>query len=202
MRQTKLREIVVIVSTVLITAFAVTAMMGTSCNVPDEPATANDWYRKGKSYADDEMYGKAIECLTKAIEIDPKLAKAYDYRGYCYYSMIQYEEAIADFKMALKLGNERSEETYYYMGWTHYDMGNYDEAVKCFTKTIEMSPNNARLYYDRGCAYKISGHLDEAEYDFRKACSLGKSSGCEVVEDIVKDRIEREKKEKKDNFHE
>jgi len=183
---------------VLATALAFAFLLGTSCGVPDELKSAEGWYKKGKAYADDEMYGKAIECLTKAIAIDPEHEKSYSLRGYCYHSIVQYDEALADFEMALKLGNEKADESYYYMGWTYYDMGNYEEAIICFTKVIEMHPNRARFYYDRGCAYKISGHLDEAEYDFRKACALGKSGGCEVVEDIVKDRIEREKNEKGD----
>ena len=183
---------------VLVTALAFAFLLGTSCGVPDEPNSAEDWYRKGKSYSDDDIYGEAIECLTKAITVDTKHEKSYSLRGYCYYSMAQYDEALVDFKMALKLGKEVADESYYYMGWTYYDMGNYKEAIICFTKVIEMHPKRARFYYDRGCAYKVSGHLNEAEYDFRKACALGKSGGCEVVEDIVKDRIEREKNEKGD----
>ncbi|MBN1573409.1 MAG: tetratricopeptide repeat protein [Deltaproteobacteria bacterium] len=195
-RKRELIAAVKISAAVLATALAFTFLLGTSCGVPDEPKTAEGWYKKGKAYSDDDIYGKAIECLDKAIAVDPKHERSYSLRGYCYYSMAQYKEALADFEMALELGNEVADESYYYMGWTYYDMGNYEEAIICFTKVIKMHPNRARFYYDRGCAYKMLALLDEAEDDFRKACALGDSSGCEVAADIVKDRTESEKYEK------
>jgi tetratricopeptide (TPR) repeat protein len=205
MRQQKWSETVSVLvrcfAVVLVTAFAVTAMLGTSCNTPDEPETANDWYKKGKYYSDRDTYGKAIEYLTKAIELDPNHEKSYSLRGYCYYSMVQYEEAISDFEMALKLGNEKADESYYYMGWAHYDMENYEEAVKCFTIVVEMHPNSARFHYDRACAYNKLGLFIEAEKDLRKACSLGDSDGCEEAKSMYKDRIEREKEEKGKKTH-
>ncbi len=61
MKQTKWSETVSVLvrcfAVVLVTAFAVTVMLGTACNAPDKPKTANDWYKKGTSYADNEMYG-------------------------------------------------------------------------------------------------------------------------------------------------
>ncbi|MBN1574349.1 MAG: tetratricopeptide repeat protein [Deltaproteobacteria bacterium] len=121
---------------ILVTTFPFAFLLGTSCGVPDEPKSAKDWYKKGKAYADNEMYGKAIECLTKAIEIDNKNEQSYSLRGYCYYSMAQHKEALADFEMALKHGNEVADESYYYMGWTYYDMGNYEEAIKSLPKLL------------------------------------------------------------------
>jgi len=32
--------------------------------------------------------------------------------------------------------------------------GNFKAAIEEFTKAIELNPNNADLYYHRGCAYK------------------------------------------------
>jgi len=144
-----------------------------------ELKSAKDWYRKGESYADNEMYGKAIECLTKAIDIDAELAEAYDYRGYCYYRMVQYEEALADFKMTLKLGSKFSEISYYYMGNTYHRMGNYEEAIRSFTKAIEINPEEADYYYDRGSSYYDLKLFEKAEADFKDACSLGSSGGCD-----------------------
>lgn len=181
---------------VLLTALALAFLLGTSCGVPDEPNTADGWYRKGKSYSDDEIYGEAIECLTKAIAIDPKHERSYSLRGYCYHSMVQYNKALADFEMALKLGSEVADESYYYMGWTYYDMEKYEEAIICFTKVIEMHPNMAKFYYDRGSCYNDLELFEKAEADLRKACALGDSLGCEAAKWLYEDRMEREKKEK------
>ena len=199
MKPKRKRELIAaykISAAVLATALALTFLLGTSCGVPDEPKSADGWFRKGKAYADDEVYGKAIECLTKAIEIDPEYAKAYAYRGYSYYRMIQYEEAIQDLEKAMKLDPIFSEISCYYIGNIYHKMENYEEAIKNFTKAIEINPEEADYYYDRACAYDRLRMLYEAEKDFRKACALGESSGCEAAADIVKDRMEMEKKEK------
>lgn len=198
MKLKKRRELIVaakIIAAVLVTAFAFAFLMGTSCGVPDDPKTAEDWFRKGKAYADDEMYGKAIECLTKAIEIDPELAEAYAYRGYSYYRMIQYEDAIQDLEKAMKLDTIFSEITYYYMGRSYYNVENYEKAVECFSNAIEINPEEADYYYNRASSYRRLNLLEEAEENFRKACSLGDSNGCDEARFLFKDRIEDKRKE-------
>ncbi len=136
--------------------------------------------------------------MTKAIEIDPEIAKAYSYRGYCYYRMIQYEEAIVDFEIALKLDSNYSEINYYYMGRIFFNIEDYKTAINYFSNAIEINDKESDYYYYRGSSYDLLKIFDNAEEDFRKACALGESSGCEAVEGIVKKRIREKKSEKND----
>ena len=48
-------------------------------------------------------YAKALPDFTKAIEINPKLAKAYSGRGAAYGSFRNYTQAIADFGRAIEI---------------------------------------------------------------------------------------------------
>ncbi|MBN1573505.1 MAG: tetratricopeptide repeat protein, partial [Deltaproteobacteria bacterium] len=152
-KRNELIAIIKITAAVLATAFALAFLIGTSCGVPGEPNTADGWFRKGKAYADDEVYGKAIECFSKAMSLDPEFAEAYSYRGFCYFWMVQYEKALADFEMALKIGVDHPEEIHFYIGRTYFKMGNYEEAVTSFTNAIEINKEIAEYYYKRGASY-------------------------------------------------
>lgn len=46
---------------------------------------------------------KAIELFSRAIDNDPKCAKAYFYRGITFYFLTEYSKAIADFTKAMDL---------------------------------------------------------------------------------------------------
>jgi tetratricopeptide (TPR) repeat protein len=54
----------------------------------------------------------AINCFSKAIEIDPSHHKAYFNRGSCYAKSGNYEEALSDFNKAIELASTSGE--YYY----------------------------------------------------------------------------------------
>lgn len=54
----------------------------------------------------------AINCFSKAIEIDPSYHKAYFNRGSCYAKSSNYEGALSDFNKAIELANTSGE--YYY----------------------------------------------------------------------------------------
>ncbi len=51
----------------------------------------------------DGRYAEAVQELTQAIRLDPKLAQAYNARGYAHLMLKQYGAAIADFDEAIRL---------------------------------------------------------------------------------------------------
>ena len=50
--------------------------------------------------------------------------------------------------------------------------GSYDEAIAEFTKAIQLSPKDARIYNDRGWAYYKLNRFPEATEDFSKAIEI------------------------------
>jgi tetratricopeptide (TPR) repeat protein len=64
---------------------------------------AEMFYEQGKKYSSVENADKAIDNYSKAIKINPKLAKAYNNRGIAYIWKKKYDLAIADFSKAIEL---------------------------------------------------------------------------------------------------
>jgi len=48
----------------------------------------------------------------------------------------------------------------------------YDGAISDYTKAIELNPNLASVYYNRGIAKKMKGDIEGANADFTKAKML------------------------------
>jgi tetratricopeptide (TPR) repeat protein len=54
-------------------------------------------------------------------------------------------------------------------GKASFDAGDYPAAIVSFTKAIDLDPNNAVAYCNRGMAYQAKSESDEAIADFSKA---------------------------------
>jgi tetratricopeptide (TPR) repeat protein len=59
----------------------------------------------------------------------------------------------------------------------------YKEAVKDYSRDIEIYPQNAKAFYNRGCCYDSIGELDLAISDYSVALELDLRSGNEEVDD-------------------
>jgi tetratricopeptide (TPR) repeat protein len=51
-------------------------------------------------------------------------------------------------------------------------MANYAEAIKDFNKAIELNPEDANAYFNRGGAYRDTGNYGQAVKDFTRAIEL------------------------------
>src|SRR4030042_4996112 len=65
--------------------------------------SAQDWIDKGNNYYVNNKIFQAIDCYTKAIEVNPNLAEAYYRRGKANQFINYHQEAIADFVKAAEL---------------------------------------------------------------------------------------------------
>lgn len=73
----------------------------------DQPAlTAIQWFNKGYDYDVQEDYDNAILAYSKAIELNPKDADAYNNRGAIYDIKKEYDLAIQDYNKAIELTPE------------------------------------------------------------------------------------------------
>ncbi|MHC4728930.1 MAG: tetratricopeptide repeat protein, partial [Planctomycetota bacterium] len=68
----------------------------------DKPA-ATDHYDRGQAHYLDGEYDQAFSELTRAIEIDPGLARAYVTRGIAYNDKDKFDLAIADFSKVIEI---------------------------------------------------------------------------------------------------
>src|SRR5690606_5485317 len=97
---------------------------------PKKYCDAAEKFEKAKNYEG------AIENYSKAIEMDPKLEKAYIARAICYEKINFKSEAVEDYKKAMAFSPK--EKTYYYnAGRLLFDLEKYKEADEMLRKALE-----------------------------------------------------------------
>ena len=114
---------------------------------------------------------KKIELFTKALELNPKLAAAYEQRGLLYYFQGKYDKLIQDYQTYLDLAPEKAE-AYRMLGLGYLKNGDYELAIPHFTRAIELEPQHPAGYAYRAEAYHMRGNDEEAIRDSTAAVQL------------------------------
>jgi tetratricopeptide (TPR) repeat protein len=111
-------------------------------------------------------YDAAIAEYTKALEIDPENAEAFDRRGNAYYQKGDLDHALPDFNQALTF-NPRSADALLHRALVHMARGFYDLAVVDFNNSLDIVPYVLDGLLNRGiCQVKLGDHA-AAVNDFR-----------------------------------
>ncbi|MDO8281352.1 MAG: tetratricopeptide repeat protein [Thermodesulfovibrionia bacterium] len=134
------------------------------------------YLNRGVVYWERKEFVKAIDDYSKAIEIDPRHAKAYSNRGSAYESMDKLDLAVKDFTKAVEVDPGLSG-VYSNRGNVFMKMKRYDDAVRDYDKAIDIDPEYAKAYSNRGVVYSNMGKFDLAVQDYTKAIELDRWSG-------------------------
>jgi tetratricopeptide (TPR) repeat protein len=113
----------------------------------------------------------AINNYTKAIEINPDYAEAYNNRGNTYLQLGSYDLALNDYLNAIRLKPDYTE-AYYDCGNLYSSQGLYDKAITNYSKAIELEPDHFKAFNNRGFAYFKQELLDKSIEDYTKAVEL------------------------------
>ena len=140
-------------------------------NLKIDELSALEWFDNGYEKAISGDYKGAIEDFTKAIELVPKYAPAYDYRGNTKGRLGDYRGAIQDFTKAIELDPKHSS-AYHGRGNSKAILGDHKGAILDFTKTIELDPQNANAYGSMGASKYVLGDHKGAILDFTKTIEL------------------------------
>lgn len=95
---------------------------------------------RGDTLHEQGMLDEAIELYTRAIQLDPNLAAAYNNRGLAYDEKGDLGRAIADLDRAIQL-DPNAAPTYYNRGLAHKALGKKAEAISDFEKFISLTDN-------------------------------------------------------------
>ncbi len=106
----------------------------------------------GNVYADLGRKDEAIASYQKAIELDPKDAKAYNNLGIVYDDMGRKDEAIASYQKAIEL-DPKDASPYNSLGYLHLIDGNLKEAKINFEKAISINPEGYVAPINLGITY-------------------------------------------------
>ena len=112
-----------------------------------------------------------IQLYTKAIELNPNYAVAYNNRGYAQLSQKNLGYALRDLNQAIAL-NPNYALAYNNRGKVQFQRKKYDLAMMDFDRAIALKPDYAAAYYSRAAIYQQQGDTQQARANYTKAKSL------------------------------
>ena len=121
--------------------------------------------------------------LDRAIEMNPRNADAYFWRGEADAKTGELGKAVGNFKRALELEPERKD-ALFALASIYGGNREYDEAITYLTRAIRVAPDYAQgtAFAQRGYSYKMKGDMDAAKADFAEACKRGTASACALAQ--------------------
>jgi len=134
--------------------------------------TAQGYYNSGFRYANQGKFDQAISDCTKAIELNPQYAEAYNCRGAVYERLGNLPQALSDYAKAIAIKPDYAK-AYTNRGGIYLMQGNFTQAVVDLTRAIEIDPNVANPYNNRAVAYSNLKEYDLAWRDVHKVEALG-----------------------------
>jgi tetratricopeptide (TPR) repeat protein len=117
------------------------------------------------------MAYKKTNYFSKAIELNPRLASAYEERGLNYYFQGKYNEVIEDFTNYIRLVPNKAD-AYKMLGIAYLKINNYEKAIVNFDKALELEPEIKGVLGYRAEAFRMMGRLDEAVDDSGRAIAM------------------------------
>jgi tetratricopeptide (TPR) repeat protein len=123
--------------------------------------------RTGKGEKDDQ----ALADFNEAIRLDPRLAVAFEHRGYIAYVRKDYDKSLADLNEAIRL-DPGIRWPYHVRGWIWYRKKDYDKALADYEQALKIDPKEAVFYRDRGNVAFARKQYDKALGDYGEAIKL------------------------------
>lgn len=116
-------------------------------------------------------FANAIRDFDEAIRLDPRAAKAYNWRGNARRSKGDPAQAIADYDRAIAL-DPRDANVFVNRGIAWADQREYDRAIADYSEAARLDPKSFSAYYNRALAWRRKGDLDRALADYDEAIRL------------------------------
>lgn len=114
---------------------------------------------------------KAVEYLTRALELDPQNPRTYNSRAIAYLNLNQEEKAREDLEHALRL-NPQYVDAFNNLGSLHYRRGEYEAAINNYTQALQYQPDFVEAILNRGMASRKLFNFEDAFEDFKQVMHL------------------------------
>ena len=106
--------------------------------------TAKDWKDKGNALVKEKKYKEALDCYSKAIEIDPNDPILYSNRSAMHLNLSEFDQALADAEKALSIKSDYAK-AYLRKGKALEGLNKVEEALNAYKSGLEKEPTNAQL---------------------------------------------------------
>ena len=117
------------------------------------------------------LYDLAIERISHAISLNPKVGEFHLNIGEAYRAQGKLDDAVASYQQALAL-KPAFAEAYSNLGIVLREQGKLEEAIGCCRQALALKPDFAEALTNLGAALRDSGRLEEAVASHRQALSL------------------------------
>ena len=106
--------------------------------------TAASWKEKGNKFVQERQYAEALNCYSKAIELDANDPILYSNRSAMYYNLNYFDNAIIDAEMAITLRPTYAK-AYLRKGNALEGLKRYKEALDSYEAGLKQDPDNEQL---------------------------------------------------------
>ena len=106
--------------------------------------TAKDWKDKGNALVKEKKYKEALDCYSKAIEIDPNDPILYSNRSAMHLNLTEFDQALADADKAISLKVDYAK-AYLRKGKALEGLNKVEEALSAYKLGLEKDSANAQL---------------------------------------------------------
>ena len=106
--------------------------------------TAVSWKEKGNKFVQEKQYLEALNCYTKAIELDANDPILYSNRSAMYFNLKYFDNAILDAEMAITLRPTYGK-AYLRKGNALESQNKYKEALDTYELGLKQDPDNEQL---------------------------------------------------------
>jgi tetratricopeptide (TPR) repeat protein len=135
-------------------------------------------YWLGRLDYDAQHYSEAILSFQKAIQLAPKMARAYDNLGLCYFAQNQNDLAILNYRKAIELEKDLPHPAawpYLNLAVVLQSVNQPEESEKNVREAIRIDPQLAQAHFRLGSLLEDRDRLEEAAIEFNEAVRIDDS---------------------------
>ena len=132
---------------------------------------AREKFEEGMADFISHNYGRSIDLLSQAIELDPQFTLALKSRGAAYLKLDKVQEAIADMNAVIDIAPDNAR-VFHMRGLAHDKSGDLDKALEDFNQALELKPDYGTVYYSRAHLHTKMGRPDLATEDIQMVTQL------------------------------
>ncbi len=135
---------------------------------PAEGGNAQDYLERGRSLLEDGRLNEAIDQLSRAVSLDPKLTRAHSLLAVAFDRKGLHDRAEDSYKRAVEV-NENDPQSLNNLGYSLYLNGNYRAAVDRLKRAARLAPSDSRILNNLALAQVRLGKYDDAYRNFARA---------------------------------
>lgn len=145
---------------------------------------ADDYYLCGESNYRLGNYDESIKDFLKSIQLGNNTIENFRMIGWSYYAKNLYKKSTKNFSQAVDIAKASNNENmlsdiYHGRALGYYNLEKYSKAFSDMSNAIKRDKKNGYLYIARGLISNEMRRYTQECKDYKEACDLGYSKGCE-----------------------